>query len=89
MNKMRNQTGQINMAENKTSPTTVPVERFIASIENARRKADTLTALNLYQGITELPAVMWGPSIIGFGCYNYAYKSGLKGTAPAAGFSPA
>lgn len=76
------------MAENKTKPTAVPVESFIASIENARRKADTLLALKLYQDITGLPAVMWGPSIIGFGAYDYEYKSGRKGTAPAAGFSP-
>ncbi len=31
---------------------------------------------------------MCGPSIVGFGEYAYEYKSGRKGTAPAAGFSP-
>jgi len=59
------------MAENKTKPTAVPVERFIANIENARRKTDTLLALKLYQDITGLPAVMWGPSIIDFGRNYY------------------
>src|SRR5690554_3811322 len=88
MTKLPIQVGQTNMAENKTKPTTLPVESFIAGIGNARRKADTLQALKLYQDITGLPAVMWGPSIIGFGSYNYEYKSGQKGSAPAAGFSP-
>jgi hypothetical protein len=31
---------------------------------------------------------MWGPSIIGFGNYNYKYASGHEGDAPVLGFSP-
>jgi len=31
---------------------------------------------------------MWGPSIIGFGSYHYAYESGREGDMPLAGFSP-
>jgi hypothetical protein len=31
---------------------------------------------------------MWGPSIIGFGCYHYKYASGHEGDAPLLGFSP-
>jgi hypothetical protein len=38
--------------------------------------------------VTGEPAVMWGPSIIGFGQYHYEYASGHHGDACAAGFSP-
>ena len=76
------------MSENKTKPTAVSVDEFIAQIENPRRQADALTALKMYQEITGLPAVMWGPSIIGFGSYHYVYETGREGDAPAAGFSP-
>ena len=31
---------------------------------------------------------MWGPSIIGYGSYDYLYDSGHSGTMCRAGFSP-
>lgn len=31
---------------------------------------------------------MWGPSIVGFGCYRYKYESGREGEAARIGFSP-
>jgi hypothetical protein len=34
------------------------------------------------------PPVMWGASIVGFGCYRYRYDSGHEGTAALVGFSP-
>lgn len=76
------------MAENQTQPTLASVDAFIAGLDNARRKADAERALKLYQQITGLPAVMWGPSIIGFGEVAYRYDSGREGTMPAAAFSP-
>ena len=76
------------MAENKTKPTSASVDSFISAIENDRRRADARIALEMYKEITGLPAVMWGPSIIGFGSYDYVYESGRKGVAPIACFSP-
>ena len=76
------------MAENKTKPTSASVEDFIAKIENPRRKSDCVTALEIYKAVTELPPVMWGPSIIGFGTLHYKYDSGREGIMPLAGFSP-
>lgn len=76
------------MAENKTIPTSASVAAFIDGIDNARRQADAQTALALYEEVTGLPPVMWGPSIIGFGTRHYAYDSGREGVMPAAGFSP-
>lgn len=76
------------MAENKTKPTMESVADFIAGVENSRRRADALIALEIYKQVTGLPPVMWGSSIIGFGEHHYAYESGRKGTVPAGGFSP-
>jgi len=76
------------MAENKTKPTAASVDDFIADIENPRRRTDALTALKLYEEVTGLPPVMWGPSIIGFGTSHYVYETGRAGDMPAAAFSP-
>lgn len=76
------------MAENKTKPTSASVDDFIANIENPRRRADALTALNIYKDVTGLPPVLWGPSIIGFGSLHYAYETGHEGDMPAAAYSP-
>ena len=76
------------MAEDKTQPTSASVDDFIAKIENARRRADALAALAIYQEVTGLPPVMWGPSIIGFGSHHFVYESGREGDMPAAAFSP-
>ncbi|NNF66889.1 MAG: DUF1801 domain-containing protein [Gammaproteobacteria bacterium] len=76
------------MSDNKTKPTTESVDEFIARIDNERRQTDAFTTLALYEEVTGLPAVMWGPSIIGFGTHHYRYDSGREGTVPAAGFSP-
>jgi len=76
------------MAESKTKPTSASTDQFIAEIENPRRRADALVALEMYKEVTDCSPVMWGPSIVGFGEYKYIYKSGREGTWPAAGFSP-
>jgi hypothetical protein len=76
------------MAENKTQATALSVDDFIAQIENKRRREDALVLLELYKGITQEPAVMWGASIIGFGTNHYRYESGREGVIAAAGFHP-
>lgn len=76
------------MADNKTKPTTASVEDFIAAIENDRRRADTLVALDIYKEVTGCPPVLWGPSIIGFGSRRRVYESGREVQAPLACFSP-
>jgi hypothetical protein len=76
------------MAENKTAPTDVPVEEFLASVEHPVRRQDGETVVELMREITGQEPVMWGPSIIGFGSYHYKYASGHEGDAAAVGFSP-
>jgi hypothetical protein len=76
------------MAENKTAPTDVSVEAFLASVEHPVRRQDAETVLELMRNVTGQEPVMWGPSIIGFGSYHYKYASGREGDAAAVGFSP-
>jgi len=82
------QRGHKVMAENKTKVTSIKVEDFIAGIDNATRRADALTLLQLFGNVTGWPAKMWGPTIIGFGAYHYTYDSGRTGSICAIGYSP-
>ena len=76
------------MAQNKTTFTATSPREFILTSTQGQKQQDALTLLNLYNEVTGLPAVMYGPSIIGFGRYEYRYPSGHGGDAPIAGFSP-
>jgi hypothetical protein len=71
----------------KTLPTDVPVDEFLATLD-ARRSAEGAELVALFSSVTGAPAVMWGPSIVGFGTYAYHYASGHEGIWPRAGFSP-
>jgi hypothetical protein len=75
------------MAENKTKPTKVNVASYLASINSDGRRKDCETLSKLMAKITKSPAVMWGPSIVGFGNYHYVYESGREGDMCIAGFS--
>lgn len=75
-------------SENKTQATAVPVDEFIAKVADPQRRADAQTLVTLMSKITGQPAVLWGPTIIGFGQYHYKYESGREGDMCAAGFSP-
>ncbi|MBU1345456.1 MAG: DUF1801 domain-containing protein [Alphaproteobacteria bacterium] len=76
------------MAQQKTRPTTVSVDDFIAGVEDPRRRADAEAVCAIMTEVSGEPATMWGPSIIGFGRYHYRYETGHEGDAPLVGFSP-
>jgi hypothetical protein len=76
------------MAKQKTIPTRVRVNDFIAAIADERRRKDCRTLLKLMREATGAKPVMWGPTIIGFGQYHYRYASGHEGDCFLAGFSP-
>ena len=69
--------------EPKTKPTDVPVADFIAAVENPVRRADAEAIRAMLDEMTGEQAVMWGPSIIGYGSYK-----GPTGDWPIIGFSP-
>jgi hypothetical protein len=76
------------MAETKTKPTEVGVDDFLAAVAHPVRRADGERVRALMERVSGEKAVMWGPSIVGFGSYHYRYASGHEGDAPRIGFSP-
>ena len=76
------------MAETKTKPTIVSVDAFLDGVEKEVRRADGQTLRAVMERVTGEPAVMWGPSIVGFGRYHYRYASGHEGDMCRVGFSP-
>ena len=76
------------MAETKTKPTGVSVDAFLDAVANPVRRADGKALRAMMEQVTSEPAVMWGPSIVGFGSYHYRYATGHEGDSPRAGFSP-
>ncbi|WP_037163866.1 DUF1801 domain-containing protein [Rhodococcoides fascians] len=76
------------MSESKTGPTATDVVAWLESVEHPVRRADGLALHRLFTRVTGEPAVMWGPSMVGYGRYHYRYDSGREGDALAVGFSP-
>lgn len=74
-------------AQNKTQPTTVSPDDYIAGIDHPVRREDAEVLLDLMRRITGWDARMWGPSIVGFGQYHYTYESGREGDFMRTGFS--
>ena len=76
------------MAESVMRPTDASVVAFLDAVEHPVRRRDGWRLHELLARITGEKAVMWGPTIVGFGRYRYEYPSGRTGEAGAAGFSP-
>jgi hypothetical protein len=76
------------MAEPKTKPTKVSVDKFLNGIADETRREDCFKVAKMMEEITGEKPVMWGPSIVGFGSYHYKYASGREGDWPIAAFSP-
>lgn len=76
------------MAENKTQITEQPVMQFIQSVEHEGRRQDATKLLEIFSSVTDLPAVMWGSSIVGFGEYQYTLANGKTSHFMRTGFSP-
>ncbi len=76
------------MAENKTQRNDGDVMAYLASVENKRRREDSLVVLKMMEAVTGERAEMWGTSIVGFGSYHYRYASGREGDFMLTGFAP-
>ena len=70
-------------SEPKTKPTDASVDDFIAAVENPTRRADAEVVRAMLDEVTGEKAVMWGPSIVGYGSYRSP-----TGDWPITGFSP-
>jgi hypothetical protein len=75
-------------SELKTKATEVSVTGFIAAQPDERRREEAAVIDAIHRRVTGHQPKMWGPSIIGYGSYDYKYDSGREGTMARAGFSP-
>jgi hypothetical protein len=76
------------MAEQKTKPTKVTLERFLETLPTERRRDEGRKLDAIFRRATGRKPVMWGPSIVGYGQYGYHSPGGSKGVWPVVGFSP-
>ena len=77
------------MSEPKTKPTSQSVREFLKTIAPEEKRQDNFALLEMFESITGEKAVMWGPSIVGFGLYHYkSERSSQEGDWPLVGFSP-
>lgn len=76
------------MADLKTIPTRVSVDKFLRGIKDEKKRADCYQIMELMEKATKCRARMWGTSIVGFGDHHYVYESGREGDWFLTGFSP-
>ena len=69
--------------EPKTKPTDASVADFLDAVEHPGRREDGKVVAAMMAEISGEKAVMWGPSIVGYGSYK-----GPTGGWPRIGFSP-
>lgn len=77
------------LVEIKTKPTANSVAEFLNNVEDARKRADSDTILEMMEKATKEKPRIWGTSIIGFG--EIRYKSPATGREVdwfKIGFSP-
>lgn len=72
----------------KTQPTDRDPAEYCASLPTERRRSEGARLLDIFARATDERAVMWGPSMIGYGPDAYTYSSGHSGEWFRVGFSP-
>lgn len=75
-------------ADIKTRPTSLDPQEFCQAVEWPTRRADGLALLDMFNQITGVRPVMWGPTMVGYGQVHYASTSGRHGDWFKIGFSP-
>ncbi|GAB4075759.1 hypothetical protein [Nostocoides australiense] len=61
---------------------------WTAGLPKARQREDGRVLLTRFGSATGAPAMMWGPSIVGYGALHYVYESGREGDMPRVASSP-
>ena len=76
---------------NKTVPTALKIEDYLAQISSDERRSDCEDILLMMQDISGFEPKLWGntlgSAIVGFGEYHYKYDSGREGDALRLGFA--
>src|SRR5262245_3240382 len=76
------------MAEPKTRRTKESVTVFLNKIANEQKRRDAFVVAKMMEDITKEKPAMWGPSIVGFGTFQYETADGKGTDWPPAAFSP-
>ncbi len=71
----------------KTTSAPLDPAAWLAGVDPDRRD-EAGRLLTLFESVTGWQPRLWGPSIVGFGRYEYRYDSGHSGQSLATGFSP-
>ena len=74
--------------QNKTLENDSNVNDFLEGVQDAQKKADSYTILQMMEDITGFKPKMWGASLVGFDSYHYKYETGREGDMLKVGFSP-
>lgn len=72
---------------NLTQPHDGDVTAFLDSVADERRRSEGHAVRALMEEVTGAPAVMWGPSMVGFGSHPYTNTTGTQDWF-VVGFSP-
>lgn len=75
------------MTDAKTQPGDASIDAYLASRASPAQLDDCRAVMAICARVTQQPARMWGPSIIGFGSYSYRYASGHGGQACLTGLA--
>lgn len=76
------------MAEIKTKPNDADAVKFLESVEDEQKRADSLELLRMMKEITRKEPVMWGEFIIGFDRFAITSSKGEVNYWPMIAFSP-
>lgn len=78
------------MATQKTQPTDADVDAFLDAASPARRVEEGHRLDALFAEVTGEKAVLWGPSMVGYGSYHYRSPVNPRthGEWPKVAFSP-
>lgn len=73
---------------NKTLPNNKSVTAVFEAFADESQYKDCLKLTQLFSKTLQENPVVWGDRMIGFGSYEYQYKTGRKGTWFLSGFAP-
>ncbi len=85
---IRSATKSVARPGRKTVATGADAAAFLAAVPNPVRRADGLALCAMMARETGEEAVVWGPSIIGFGRYAYRLANGRVAEQFLTGFAP-